>query len=81
MDLRAEARRFRDLTLIYWQEGDSPYRSTRCRTTGMLDGKRLFGLLDGSDPSGGGPTAGRDPVDCSLRDGATPASTVRCISI
>jgi len=60
---------------------DSPYRSTRCRTTGMLDGKRVLGLLDGSDPSGGGPTAGRGPVGSPARGNAKPSSTVRCSSI
>jgi hypothetical protein len=57
------------------------YRSTRRRTTEMLDGKRLFGLLDGSDPSGGGPTAGCGPVGSSVRGNAEPGSTVRCNSI
>ncbi|MCU1248356.1 MAG: hypothetical protein JWQ49_1385, partial [Edaphobacter sp.] len=67
--------------LVFRREVDWPYRSTRCRTTGMLDGKRMFGLLDGSDPSGGGPTAGRGPLGSSARGNAEPGSTVRCNSI
>ncbi len=45
------------------------YLCTRCRTNGMLAGGRMFRFLDGSDPSGGGPIAGRDPVGSEGRIG------------
>jgi len=73
--------RFHNLNLIFWQEVGGRYRSTRCSTTGMLDGERLFGFLDGSDPSGGGPTAGRGPAGSSARCDVKPDPTVRCSSI
>jgi hypothetical protein len=67
--------------VIFRQEVAGPYRSTRCSTTGMLDGRCVFGLLDGSDPSDGGPIAGRGPVGSPVRGDAMPGSTVRCSSI
>jgi hypothetical protein len=81
MAFEAAPPRFRNLTLIFWQEVDGLYRSTRCRITGMLDGRRVLGFLDGSDPSGGGPTAGRGPVGSPARGNVKPSSTVRWSSI
>src|SRR5579862_1681677 len=48
-----------------------PYRRTRRSTSEILRGNLHEGLIDGSDPSGGGPTvrplAGSDGATCSLK--------------
>jgi hypothetical protein len=42
----------------------------------------MFGLLEGSDPSGGGPIAGRElGGSCAGFDGGVAAVIVRCNSI
>ena len=51
---------------------DGAYRCTRCKTTGMLEGRWKDGFLEGSDPLGGGPMAGcwaAGVSGCGIRKG------------
>lgn len=52
------------------------YRSTRCRTIG-IKGRPKPPPIDGSDPSGGGPMAGRGPAGSATRGMRKPKSIVR----
>jgi len=48
----------------------------------MLVGGRVFGFLEGSDPSGGGPIAGRELAGSGAGfGGVVPGAIVRCNSI
>ena len=52
--------------------GCGAYRGTRCKTTGRLGGRWKDRFIEGSDPFGGGPTAGCGPVGvstCGIRKG------------